>query len=84
MLLFLFIDCVYIDSQRPDVAYFICAIKEFRMVSFLSLFFFLCQCLCLTFACRFLVVVFILPVTPPMFVFFLLAQNPISIKCAVW
>ncbi|XP_058967313.2 arginine-glutamic acid dipeptide repeats protein isoform X1 [Pocillopora verrucosa] len=24
-------DCVYIDSQRPDVAYFICAIKEFRM-----------------------------------------------------
>lgn len=23
-------DCVYIDSQRPDVPYFICAIKEFR------------------------------------------------------
>ena len=38
--LHLFTDCVYIDSQRPDVAYFICAIKEFRMVSFLSLFFF--------------------------------------------
>ena len=37
--LLLFTDCVYIDSQRPDVAYFICAIKEFRMVSFLSLFF---------------------------------------------
>ena len=40
ILLLLFTDCVYIDSQRPDVAYFICAIKEFRMVSFLSLFFF--------------------------------------------
>lgn len=24
-------DCVYIDSQRPDVPYFICAVKEFRM-----------------------------------------------------
>ncbi|XP_001637021.3 arginine-glutamic acid dipeptide repeats protein [Nematostella vectensis] len=23
-------DCVYIDSQRPDVPYFICSIKEFR------------------------------------------------------
>lgn len=25
-------DCVYIDSQRADVPYFICAIKEFRPV----------------------------------------------------
>ncbi|KAK3749169.1 hypothetical protein QZH41_010363, partial [Actinostola sp. cb2023] len=24
-------DCVYVDSQRPDVPYFICSIKEFRM-----------------------------------------------------
>ncbi|XP_028393686.1 arginine-glutamic acid dipeptide repeats protein-like [Dendronephthya gigantea] len=24
-------DCVYIDSQRPDVPFFICAIKEFKM-----------------------------------------------------
>lgn len=24
-------DCVYIDSQRPDVPFFICSVKEFRM-----------------------------------------------------
>ena len=31
-----FIDCVYIDSQRPDVPFFICSVKEFRMVSVLG------------------------------------------------
>ena len=40
------IDCVYIDSQRADVPYFICAIKEFRMVRGLAVYVdvsFICQ-----------------------------------------
>ena len=84
--LLLFTDCVYIDSQRPDVAYFICAIKEFRMVSFLSLFFFSLS----VFMFNFLLVDSRWPFSSSLlllcclFFFLLLVQIPVSVKCAVW
>jgi hypothetical protein len=38
IVLSLCLDCVYIDSQRPDVPFFICAIKELKMVGFTHFF----------------------------------------------
>lgn len=83
--LLLFTDCVYIDSQRPDVAYFICAIKEFRMVSFCIFVFFSLS----MFMFNFLLVDSWWPFSSSLLhlrclFLFLLVQNPISIKCAVW
>lgn len=31
---FVFLDTVYIESQRPDMPYYICSIRDFKRVSF--------------------------------------------------